>query len=175
MSSVADTSSSVSGLAAKVNIDHADGATDFLVINGLPGNDTIGNDAALSAAAIKLTADGGDGNDIILGGQGGDLLLGGDGNDFIEGDKGNDLALMGAGNDVFQWDPGDGSDTVEGQAGTDTMLFYGSDASENSTSSPTAGVPRSSATSATSRWTSTMSRALTSGPWAAPTTSSRAT
>src|SRR5690606_38095105 len=29
------------------------------------------------------------------------------------------------------WDPGDGSDVVEGQDGTDTMLFFGSGASEN--------------------------------------------
>ncbi len=32
---------------------------------------------------------------------------------------------------MFQWDPGDGSDVVEGQAGTDTMLFNGSNTSEN--------------------------------------------
>ena len=38
---------------------------------------------------------------------------------------------MGAGDDVFQWDPGDGNDTIEGQDGTDTMLFFGSGASEN--------------------------------------------
>ena len=38
---------------------------------------------------------------------------------------------MGAGDDVFQWDPGDGNDTIEGQDGIDTMLFFGSNASEN--------------------------------------------
>ena len=32
---------------------------------------------------------------------------------------------------MFQWDPGDGNDTVEGQDGTDTLLFFGSNASEN--------------------------------------------
>ena len=32
---------------------------------------------------------------------------------------------------MFQWDPGDGSDVVEGQAGIDTMLFNGSNTSEN--------------------------------------------
>src|SRR5262249_2663304 len=75
---------------------------------------------------IKLTVDGGAGNDTILGGNGNDTLLGGDGNDFIDGNQGNDVARMGAGDDVFQWDPGDGSDTVEGQDGTDKMLFNGS-------------------------------------------------
>ena len=119
----------VTGLAAKVTIDHAD-ATDSLVINGLGGRDTI-NAAALSAAAIKLTIDGGGANDKIFGGKGDDLLLGGDGNDFIDGNQGNDTAFLGAGNDVFQWDPGDGNDVVEGQAGTDTMLFNGSNTSEN--------------------------------------------
>ena len=38
---------------------------------------------------------------------------------------------MGAGDDVFQWDPGDGNDIIEGQDGADTMLFFGSSASEN--------------------------------------------
>ena len=82
------------------------------------------------------------------------MILGGDGNDFVFGDNGNDLALMGAGDDVFQWDPGDGNDTIEGQDGTDTMLFFGSNASENIN---IVGQRRtraaSSATSPTSRWT----------------------
>ena len=80
---------------------------------------------------IKLTLDGGAGNDTILGSQGADVILGGDGNDFIFGDNGNDLALMGAGDDVFQWNPGDGNDTIEGQDGTDTMLFNGANVAEN--------------------------------------------
>ena len=83
------------------------------------------------AGIVKLTVDGGAGDDTLLGSQGADVFLGGDGNDFIFGDNGNDLALMGAGDDVFQWDPGDGNDTIEGQDGTDTMLFFGSGASEN--------------------------------------------
>jgi hypothetical protein len=41
------------------------------------------------------------------------------------------VALLGAGDDVFVWNPGDGSDIVEGQAGSDTMLFNGSNVSEN--------------------------------------------
>ena len=78
------------------------------------------------AALIKVTVDGGAGNDTILGSNGNDTLLGGDGNDFIDGQQGNDTAFLGAGDDTFQWDPGDGSDMVEGQDGTDTMLFNGS-------------------------------------------------
>jgi Ca2+-binding RTX toxin-like protein len=126
----AGTSVSVLGLATRLNITNSEGANDSLVINGLGGNDGI-TATTLPAGVIKLTIDGGDGNDTILGSQGADTILGGAGNDFIFGDNGNDVAEMGAGDDVFQWDPGDGNDTIEGGADSDTMLFFGSGASEN--------------------------------------------
>jgi Ca2+-binding RTX toxin-like protein len=110
------------------------GTSENLVLNANGGNDSFSATGNL-AALIKITVDGGTGNDTILGSNGVDLLLGGDGDDFIDGQQGNDVALMGAGNDVFQWDPGDGSDVVEGQAGTDSMLFNGSAGAENFTAS----------------------------------------
>ena len=106
------------------------GTTENLVVNMNGGDDSSRRTGNL-AALIKLTVDGGTGNDTILGGNGADTLLGGDGNDFIDGNQGNDTVLLGAGDDVFQWDPGDGSDTVEGQDGTDTLLFNGADIAEN--------------------------------------------
>ena len=118
------------GLASQVNITDSEGANDTLVINGLGGNDGI-TATTLPAGVIKLTIDGGAGDDTILGSQGADVILGGDGDDFVFGDNGNDVAFLGAGDDVFQWDPGDGNDTIEGQDGIDTMLFFGSGASEN--------------------------------------------
>jgi Ca2+-binding RTX toxin-like protein len=142
------TSVSVLGLAAQINVTNSEGANDSLVINGLGGDDSI-TATTLPAGVMKLTIDGGAGNDTILGSQGADILLGGDGNDLlfggagddvliggdgndqVFGEAGNDLALLGAGDDVFQWDPGDGNDTVEGQDGTDTMLFFGSNIGEN--------------------------------------------
>ena len=105
------------------------GTTENLVVNMNGGDDSFSATGNL-AALIKITVDGGTGNDTILGSNGNDTLLGGDGNDFIDGQQGNDTVFLGAGNDVFQWDPGDGSDTVEGQDGTDTMLFNGSAGSE---------------------------------------------
>jgi Ca2+-binding RTX toxin-like protein len=126
----AGTSAAVVGLAALVSVANAEGANDSLVINALGGNDGI-TATTLPAGVMKLTIDGGAGDDTILGSQGADVLLGGDGDDFVFGDNGNDLALLGAGDDLFQWDPGDGSDTVEGQDGADTLLFFGSNASEN--------------------------------------------
>jgi Ca2+-binding RTX toxin-like protein len=106
------------------------GTSEQLVLRANGGSDTISATGNL-AALIKLTLDGGAGNDTILGGNGADVLIGGKGKDFVDGNQGDDVAFLGAGNDVFQWDPGDGSDVVEGQAGTDTMRFNGSNADEN--------------------------------------------
>ncbi len=117
----------VSGLPATVNVSNAD-AQDAIVVNGLGGNDTLD---ATTLSGVKLTLDGGAGNDTINGSSGADLLIGGDGNDTIDGKRGDDLALMGAGNDVFVWNPGDGNDTVEGQDGTDTLRFNGANVNEN--------------------------------------------
>ena len=106
------------------------GTTENLVVNMNGGNDQFSATGNL-AALIKITVNGGAGDDTILGGNGADTLIGGTGNDFIDGQQGNDTILMGEGDDTFQWDPGDGSDTVEGGGGFDTMLFNGSNANEN--------------------------------------------
>ncbi|HEX6023676.1 MAG TPA: calcium-binding protein, partial [Solirubrobacter sp.] len=106
------------------------GTSENLVLNANGGDDAFSATGNL-AALIKITVDGGAGNDTLLGSNGIDLLLGGDGNDFVDGQQGNDVAFQGAGNDVFQWDPGDGSDIVEGQDGTDELLFNGSAGNED--------------------------------------------
>jgi Ca2+-binding RTX toxin-like protein len=126
----AGTSVSVLGLPARVNITSSEGANDSLVIKGGAGNDGI-TATTMPAGVIKLTLDGGDGNDTLLGSQGADTILGGNGDDFVFGDNGNDTASLGAGDDVFQWDPGDGNDTIDGGDGSDLLLFFGSNASEN--------------------------------------------
>jgi Ca2+-binding RTX toxin-like protein len=126
----AGSSASVLGLPARVNITNSEGANDSLVVNALGGDDDV-TATTLPAGVIKLTVDGGAGEDSLLGSQGADVFLGGAGNEFIFGDNGNDLALMGAGDDVFQWNPGDGNDTLEGQEGTDEMLFFGANIAEN--------------------------------------------
>ncbi len=127
----------VTANGARVRFDRLDpapfsldiGTTENLVVNMNGGDDSFSATGNL-AALIKITVDGGAGNDTILGSNGIDLLLGGSGNDFIDGQEGNDVAFLGAGEDVFQWDPGDGSDTVEGGDGVDTMLFNGSGGAE---------------------------------------------
>jgi Ca2+-binding RTX toxin-like protein len=106
------------------------GTSENLVLNANGGDDSFSATGNL-AALIKITVDGGTGNDTLLGSNGIDVLLGGDGGDFVDGQQGNDVGFLGAGDDVFQWDPGDGSDVVEGQDGSDRMLFNGSGANEN--------------------------------------------
>ena len=119
----------VAGLAATVNVVHADASRDELAINALEGDDHV-DASALRADALKLGVDGGAGDDTVLGGAGADVLRGGDGNDVVDGNQGADIALLGAGDDRFVWDPGDGSDTVEGQAGHDAMTFNGANGNE---------------------------------------------
>lgn len=132
------TSYSVVGLSALVNVTGSEGANDTLLVQGLGSNDTI-NASTLAAGVVKLTIDGGAGNDTILGSNGDDTLIGGDGNDVMDGNQGNDTALMGAGNDTFQWDPGDGSDAIEGGDGFDTLIFNGANVTENVTISANGG------------------------------------
>jgi Ca2+-binding RTX toxin-like protein len=127
----------VTANGARVRFDRLDpapfaldiGTTENMVTNMNGGNDQFSATGNL-AALIKITTDGGAGEDTVLGSNGADVLLGGDDNDFLDGQQGNDTAFLGAGDDTFQWDPGDGSDTVEGQAGADTMLFNGSAGAE---------------------------------------------
>ena len=120
----------VTGLAAAVRIERSEAANDLLNVKGLDGNDTINGNVGL-AALIKLSVDGGAGNDTINGGDGAEVLIGGDGNDAIDGNRGDDTGLLGAGDDSFRWDPGDGSDVVEGADGSDTLRFFGAGAAEN--------------------------------------------
>jgi len=115
----------VTGLPASVTVTASEGANDALVINSGAGNDRI-NASTMPGGLVRLSLDGGGGNDSLFGSAGDDALLGGDGNDLTEGNQGNDVAFLGTGNDIFRWDAGDGSDVVEGQDGVDTLRFTGS-------------------------------------------------
>ncbi len=117
------------------------GTSENLDLNANGGDDSFSATGNL-AAMIKVTVDGGAGNDRLLGGNGNDVLLGGDGNDFVDGNQGNDTALLGAGDDTFQWDPGDNSDVVEGQDGNDTLTFNGANVNERMEASANGGRAR---------------------------------
>jgi len=78
------------------------------------GNDTLVVDSDVKA---DITANGGTGNDLMIGGGGDDHLKGGNGNDVIAGRGGNDHIEGGRGRDALFG--GSGNDHVEGGRGND--------------------------------------------------------
>ena len=78
----------ITGLAARFDIAGANAAQDQLQLNLLGGNDLLVG-SGLAADAIQLHADGGDGNDVLIGGAGDDVLIGGPGIDTLIGGAGN--------------------------------------------------------------------------------------
>ena len=87
----------VSGLSTDVTITGFD-ATDRIVINGLGGDDII--NATGLGGAMLFTANGGDGDDILIGSQGNDTLSGGAGDDILIGNGGQDTLDGGPGANV---------------------------------------------------------------------------
>jgi Ca2+-binding RTX toxin-like protein len=87
----------VLGLTASVHITGAEAANDRLVVNALAGDDVV-DASGLSATAPKLTADGGDGDDELIGGAGNNTLLGG---------AGDDVLISGTGQNILDGGPGD--------------------------------------------------------------------
>lgn len=86
------------GLAARVEITGME-ATDRLVIQALGGDDVI--EASGLGAVILLTADGGTGDDVLIGGAGTDSLAGGDGDDVLIGGPGLDILNGGTGDNIL--------------------------------------------------------------------------
>src|SRR5262249_39141063 len=91
---------SVLGLSANVNITHAEAANDKLGVNTLDGDDVV-DATGPTADPVPLEANGGNGNDILVGGAGDDVL---------RGEGGDDTLLGGPGTDIL--DGGPGSNTV---------------------------------------------------------------
>jgi Ca2+-binding RTX toxin-like protein len=89
----------VAGLAAQVNIAGAEAANDRLTVNALAGDDVV-DASGLAVGAIQLTADGGAGDDVLLGSDGIDTLLGGDEDDVLLGGLGLDILDGGNGDNV---------------------------------------------------------------------------
>jgi Ca2+-binding RTX toxin-like protein len=87
----------VLGLAAQVHIANFD-ASDHIVINGLGGDDVIV--ASGLSAAVQLTANGGDGDDVLIGSPGNDTLSGGAGDDVLIGGGGQDVLDGGPGDNI---------------------------------------------------------------------------
>jgi Ca2+-binding RTX toxin-like protein len=80
------------------------------------GNDTLVVDSNVKA---DITANGGAGNDVMIGGGGDDKLSGGNGDDIIFGRGGNDCINGGNGNDWLFG--GRGDDKINGNNGNDKL------------------------------------------------------
>jgi Ca2+-binding RTX toxin-like protein len=91
---------SVLGLAASVNITGSDPAQDQLIVNTLAGDDVV-DASGLADGAIQLTADGGAGDDVLIGSAGNDVLIGEDGDDVLIGGPGQDVLNGEPGNDIL--------------------------------------------------------------------------
>jgi Ca2+-binding RTX toxin-like protein len=86
----------IAGLSTEVTISDFQ-ANDRIVINGLGGDDVIEASGLLD---MQLTANGGDGNDVLIGSPGNDVLTGGNGDDVLIGGGGLDVLDGGPGNNV---------------------------------------------------------------------------
>jgi Ca2+-binding RTX toxin-like protein len=71
--------------------------------------------------STAIVADGGNGDDYVLGGTGNDTLTGGTGDDDLEGDAGNDTIDAGDDDDSYI-DGGTGDDTIDGGQGGDYLV-----------------------------------------------------
>ena len=89
---------SVTGLAARVDVP-TPRQRRTTEIDAITGDDVV-DGSRLTADAIQLLADGGDGNDVLTGGAGADTLLGGAGDDVLNGGPGLDTLDGGAGTNV---------------------------------------------------------------------------
>lgn len=98
-------------------------------VNSISFNAGAGNDRLMNLTGKPLVADGGSGNDSLVGGSGNDTLygigdddtlVGGGGNDLLRGGSGNDSLDGGVGNDTLL---GEGSsfDTLRGGLGNDSL------------------------------------------------------
>jgi Ca2+-binding RTX toxin-like protein len=92
-------SAQVNGLPALVSVTGAIAGSDRLTVNALAGDDVV-DASGLAADSALLTADGGDGADVLIGGAGNDTLLGGAGDDVLLGGAGTDVLDGGTGDNV---------------------------------------------------------------------------
>jgi Ca2+-binding RTX toxin-like protein len=90
---------SVVGLPATLNIVGSEPANDQLTVRTQAGDDVV-EASGLTAGGIRLTEDGGDGDDILIGSEGDDNLIGGAGDDVLIGGLGLDVLNGAPGADV---------------------------------------------------------------------------
>ena len=110
------------GEAKGITTVKVDGYTEYTIVEGTGSNDVLvagdGKDM-LDGDAGDDTLLAGGGNDMVDAGAGNDRVVAGDGNDIVEGGSGNDVLMGGADNDALHG--GAGNDTLNGGSGNDTL------------------------------------------------------
>ena len=91
-------SQQVSGLSARVSVTSAE-PIDRVPIAAQNGDDVVTATSLLAPA--RAFADGGDGDDVLLGSDGDDVLFGGNGDDVLLGNLGTDTLNGGPGDDIL--------------------------------------------------------------------------
>jgi Ca2+-binding RTX toxin-like protein len=91
---------SETGLATALSITGAEPANDRLAVD-LGGGDDALDASKLAATSVKLSAHGGEGNDVLVGSAGDDSLFGDAGDDILNGGPGNDVLDGGTGSNVL--------------------------------------------------------------------------
>ena len=89
----------ISGLSARISVSGAIAGSDRITVNALAGDDVV-DASGLAANSALLTINGGDGDDVLIGGSGPDTILGGAGDDVIIGGPGADTLDGGTGDNV---------------------------------------------------------------------------
>ncbi|MEM9211301.1 MAG: calcium-binding protein, partial [Pseudomonadota bacterium] len=140
------------GVVDKINGHEGSDMIDAGAGNDLAAGDTVGNEWTLvdgkwvydptqiyangTAKTFDDEIHGGEGDDVILGNGGNDLLYGEEGDDLINAGTGDDRAFGGTGDDILNLE--DGDDYAEGGAGADIInagagddIVHGDDAPNN--------------------------------------------
>jgi len=94
----------------------AEPANDTLTVNLGSGDDLLGA-SGLASSSVMLAANGGNGNDVLVGSTGNDALNGDANDDFLDGNDGNDTLDCGANVDIA-----DGGSGIDSQAGCETVV-----------------------------------------------------
>jgi Ca2+-binding RTX toxin-like protein len=91
---------SVTGLSAAVRVTGTDQALDGLHVDVAAGDDVL-DASGLAAGALLFSANGGAGNDLLVGSAGDDVLFGDAGDDLLDGGPGTDALDGGSGTNIL--------------------------------------------------------------------------